>query len=102
MSEGESTSREHETGQSEGDTPEVAPEEPIEEEDERVEEEGEEEAEEELSIDEQLAAAKQKRPLTTIAICARSPNWTTFASGRANALTCARIRCEICYCRWRR
>ena len=61
MSEGESVHQEStETGQSEGDTPEVAPEEPIEEEDERVEEEGEEEAEEELSIDEQLAAAKQE------------------------------------------
>ena len=54
MSEGESVHQEStETGQSEGDTPEVAPEESI-------EEEGEEEAEEELGIDEQLAAAKQE------------------------------------------
>ena len=61
MSEGESVHQEStETGQSEGDTPEVAPEESIEVEGERVEEEGEGEAEEELSIDEQLAAAKQE------------------------------------------
>jgi molecular chaperone GrpE len=57
MSEGESVHQDNtETGQSEGDTPEES----IEEEGERVEEEGEEEAEEELSIDEQLAAAKQE------------------------------------------
>ena len=61
MSEGESVHQgSTETGQSEGDTPEVAPEESIEEEGERVEEKGEEEAEGELSIDEQLAAAKQE------------------------------------------
>ncbi|MGB1893762.1 MAG: nucleotide exchange factor GrpE [Candidatus Latescibacterota bacterium] len=61
MSEGESVHQEStETGQSEGDTPEVAPEESIEEEGERVEEKGEEEVEGELSIDEQLAAAKQE------------------------------------------
>ncbi|MEC7227747.1 MAG: nucleotide exchange factor GrpE [Candidatus Latescibacterota bacterium] len=61
MSEGESVNQEStEIGQTEGDTPEVAPEESIEKEGERVEEEGEEEAEEELSIDEQLATAKQE------------------------------------------